>query len=515
MKKILLFILNCFKWFATLVGLLFLGWLLYLAILSFGEIGKDVSQEDLGFSLELNKKSTPTNLPNILLIMADDLGYGDLGCYGSTAIKTPHLDSLAAQGMRFTDHYAGASVCSPSRYALLTGRYPIRGGFSSLITPTGLPYSKKYMWHLGKVFNQLGAVDMGADSEFNGIRHKEITIAEALKQADYTSGISGKWHLGDLKSSPEFNPMHHGFDDFYGLNVANDEFPSALFDKDSMLIENIGMEQDFLSRVFAERAIEFIDKNKANPFFYFLSFTAPHLPLLPSEAFKGKSAAGIYGDVVEEMDFYIGQVLEKLENEGLAENTIVIFTSDNGPWFKGSPGQFRGRKGQSYEGGYRVPMIVKWPNKIAPKSVSNAPIMNFDIFPSLLEIAGLEQPHDRIIDGKSLQNLWLGKDTISPHKEIFFYHFDQVEAVRSDNYKYYSTMSHYTWPILLDKKGLITNGFAEPWFGQQYPNLYDLKKDIGENYDLQHHHPQIVEELNEKIKNWNKSIEENRYGWKN
>ena len=514
MKKPLLLLFHFFKWTATSIGLLIIGWFLYLAIISFGEIGKDVSKEDLGFSLTLRKTNTQTNYPNILLIMADDLGYGDLGCYGSTSIKTPAIDSLAAEGMLFTNHYAGASVCSPSRYALLTGRYPVRGGFSSLITPTGLPYSKKYMWHLSKIMNQLGAVDMGADSEFNGMRHKEITIAEAVKQAGYKTGISGKWHLGDLKTNPEFNPIQHGFDDFLGLNVANDEFPSALFDRNKMLIENIGMDQDFLSRIFAERAIEFIDENKENPFLYFLSFTAPHLPLLPSKEFKGKSKGGVYGDVVEEMDFYVGKVLKKLEKEGLSENTIVIFTSDNGPWFKGSPGQFRGRKGQSYEGGYRVPMIAKWPKQIAANSISHAPIMNFDIFPSLLEIVGLEQPHDRIIDGKSLQSIWSGKDTISLHDEIFFYHFDRVEGVRSGNYKFYTSMNHYTWPILLDRKELITNGFAEPWFGRQYPNLYDLSLDEGENYDLQHHHPEIIKAMSQKIENWNKSIEENPYGWK-
>ncbi len=513
MLKIFSYLWFIIKWLALLIGLPILLGLLWIGIKSFGEIGTDVSKQDIDFSLELKRLNEPKNLPNILLIMADDLGYGDLGCYGSSSIQTPHLDSLAKQGMRFTDHYAGASVCSPSRVAFMTGRYPIRAGFNSVITPTGLPYSKKYMWHISKLFNQLGAVDMGADSKFNGIRHKEVTLAEALKQAGYATGMSGKWHLGDLKTSPEFNPMYHGFDDFLGLNAANDEFPAALFDRDSMMTEDVGLEQDFLSRIFAERAISFIEKNKTQPFFYFLSFTAPHLPLVPSKRFKHTSKGGIYGDVVEEMDFYIGQVLETLEKEGVADNTIVVFTSDNGPWFKGSPGEYRGRKGQSFEGGYRVPFIVKWSEKIPPNSTCHAPIMNFDVYPTLLEIVGLELPQDRIIDGKSLYNLWTQQTNESPHDALFLYHFDQVEAIRTGRWKFITTTNHYVWPILLDRKDLITNGLAEPWFGRQYPNLYDLEQDPSENYDLQHHYPQKVDSLAQKIEEWEKHIEENPYGW--
>ncbi len=484
------------KWTSFALGSFLLLILGYLAIISFAEIGMDVSKRDLGhqFSLE-KKKPLQEQLPNILIIMADDLGYGDLGCYGGKVIKTPNLDSLARRGMRFTDHYAGASVCSPSRYAMLTGRYPTRGGFSSLITPTDLPYSKKLTWHLGKAFNKLGTVDMGADSKYNGLLHKEITIAEALKKRGYKTGMSGKWHLGDLKTRPEFNPMHHGFDDFLGLNVANDEFPAALFDRDSQLIENINLEQDFLTRIFTERAIEFIDQAEDSPFFYFLSYTAPHLPLIPSEKFKGKSAAGVYGDVVEEMDWYIGQLLNHLEEKGLLENTLIVFTSDNGPWFKGSPGGFRGRKGQSYEGGYRVPFIASWKGVIPENSLSVEPVMNIDLYPSLLDISGLELPQNHVIDGKNITPILLNKDSSSLERPLFFYHFDRLEAVRQGKWKYYSNTNHYVWPIPLDRKGLITNDFAEPWFGIQYGNLYNLELDPAENYDLAHHHPEVVEKL--------------------
>jgi len=515
LNKLIKYFFLSVKWLAFFIGLPILLALLWMMLKSFGDIGTDVSKKDLGFTLKLQQAEQPDTLPNILLIMADDLGYADLGCYGSTSINTPNLDSLAKQGMRFTDHYAGASVCSPSRVALMTGRYPVRAGFSSVMTPTDLPYSKKFMWHIGKIFNRMGAVDMGADSKFNGIRHKEITLAEALKQAGYATGMAGKWYLGDLKTRPAFNPMYHGFDDFLGLNAANDEFPAALFDRDSLLIEDVGLNQDFLTRIFAERAIQFIKNNKTKPFFYFLSFTAPHLPLVPTEKFKNTSEGGIYGDVVEEMDWYIGQVLQTLSEQGLADNTIVLFTSDNGPWFKGSPGDYRGRKGQSFEGGYRVPFIAKWEGHIKPESVCTVPVMNFDVYPTLLNIAGLELPSDRIIDGKDLQPLWTNQTNKSPHEALFFYHFDQVEAVRADNWKYISTTNHYIWPILLDRKGLISHDLAEPWFGRQYPNLYDLDKDPGENYDLQHHQPKIVNDLSEKITNWEKSIEQNPYGWKN
>jgi uncharacterized sulfatase len=516
MKKVLKTIGLTIKWIAVLAGLPVLIGLLWIGILAMGKIGTDVSKLDIGHTFSLEKKAKKDTLPNVLLIMADDLGYGDLSCYGSTRIKTPHLDSLARQGMRFTQHYAGASVCSPSRVALMTGRYPIRAGFSSVMTPTDLPYFKRYMWHLSKIFNQLGVVDMGTDSKYNGIRQKEITLAEALKKAGYATGMSGKWHLGDLKTSPEFNPMYHGFDDFFGLNAANDEFPAALFDRDSMLIEDVGLEQDFLSEAFANRAINFIkENNQKAPFFYFLSFTAPHLPLVPSPKFKNTSKGGIYGDVVEEMDFYIGKVMQTLVDLGIDDNTIVIFTSDNGPWFKGSPGEYRGRKGQSFEGGFRVPFIAKWTGHIAPNTVSDVPIMNFDVYPTLLNIAGLALPKDRIIDGKDLLPVWNGTEQENVHDAIYFYHYDQVEAVRSKNWKYIATTNHYIWPILLDKKGLITNGLAEPWFGRQYPNLYDLDTDPSENYDLQHHYPDVVENLSKKIMNWEAEIEQNPNGWKN
>ncbi len=513
-RNILKYTLLTFKWLAVLLGLPILLWLGYIAILSFGNIGKDISKKDLGYQLALKQKTGKDTLPNILLIMADDLGYGDLSCYGSSLIHTPHLDSLARQGMKFTQFYAGASVCSPSRVALMTGRYPIRAGFSSVITPTALPYGKKFMWHLSKVFNKLGTVDMGPSSKYNGLPHKEVTLAEALKQAGYATGMSGKWHLGDLKTHPEFNPMYHGFDDFLGLNAANDEFPAALFDRDSMITADVGLEQDYLSRIFAERAISFIENNTAQPFFYFLSFTAPHLPLVPSANFKNKSQGGIYGDVVEGMDFYIGQVLKTLEKQGIADNTIVLFTSDNGPWFKGSPGDFRGRKGQSFEGGYRVPFIAKWANHIPENTTCGAASMNFDVFPTLLDIVGLANPDDRIIDGKDMQPLWENPNQASLHDHLFFYHFDAVEGVLAGNWKYLDNTNHYIWPILLDRKGLITHDMAKPWFGAQHPNLYDLQRDKSENYDLQHHYQGVVDSLSTVIANWEETMAENPEGWK-
>ncbi|MEM6722752.1 MAG: sulfatase [Bacteroidota bacterium] len=509
------FFLLSIKWIAVVFGLPILIWILYTAVSAIFPTGQDVSQLDLGHQFELNETARPDTLPNILLIMADDLGYGDLSCYGSPAIKTPHLDSLAAQGMRFTQHYAGASVCSPSRAALMTGRYPARAGFSAVITPDEMPYGKRFLMRMGKVFDQLGALDYGKRSKYNGLRHQEVTLAECLKLAGYRTGISGKWHLGDLKVHEEFNPMYHGFDDFLGLNAANDEPPAALFDRDSMLIEDVGYDQDFLTRIFAERAIEFIEQAPEAPFFYFLSFTAPHLPLVPSEEFKGTSKGGIYGDVVEEMDHYIGTVLNKLDELGLADNTIVLFTSDNGPWFKGSAGDFRGRKGQSYEGGFRVPFIAKWPDRIPAGTTCDAAVMNFDVFPTLLDIAGLENPSDRIIDGKDLQPLWANPDQESLHDYLFFYHFDNVEGVLSNQWKYFDNINHFVWPILLDRKGLVTHDIAKGFFDEQHPNLYDLDMDQRENYDLMHHYPEVVDSLQQVIRNWEAEMERNPEGWLN
>jgi arylsulfatase A len=237
------------------------------------------------------------------------------------------------------------------------------------------------------------------------------------------------------------------------------------------------------------------------------------LPLQPSEEFKNVSEGGIYRDVVEELDHYIGQVLQTLTDQGVEDNTIVIFTSDNGPWFKGSPGEYRGRKGQSYEGGFRVPLIVKWSDRIAANTVLDAPVMNIDIFPTLLNIAGISPPKDRIIDGKDLTSLWMGNTTETPHDELYFYHFDQVEAVRVKNWKYVATTNHYVWPIVLDRKGLITHDFAEPWFGRQIPNLYDLEKDPVENYDVMHHYPEVEGSMAAKITNWENEIKENPNGW--
>ena len=217
----------------------------------------------------------------------------------------------------------------------MTGRYPLRSGFTSIATPDDWVFQLKFVNRIGKLFNYVGVSDHGQDSYVNGLPHKEITIAEALKQRGYATGAAGKWHLGDFKHVPEFNPMRHGFDDWLGINSANDERPVALLDQYKVVRDNIMDNQEDFTQLFAERAMSFIEKNKEKPFFYYLAFTAPHQPLLPSANFKGKSKGGVFGDVVQEMDFYVGKVLESLEKQGLADNTIVIFTSDNGPWFEG------------------------------------------------------------------------------------------------------------------------------------------------------------------------------------
>ena len=322
--------------------------------------------------------------PNIVLILCDDLGQGDPGCYGNRAIRTPNVDSIARNGVRFTDAYASSSLCTPSRIGLLTGRYAIRSGLTFPLQSGSQPFVAKVLQKAGRAIGRLGAMDLSYPSSVDGIPAAEITIADALKLAGYRTGMIGKWHLGDFSKKPEYHPMRHGFDEFFGTPMTNDELPNPLYRNETMLEKDIGLNQARLSGQSAKEAIAFMERSRAKqPFFLYMAFHAPHLPLYASDQFKGKSAAGIYGDVVEEIDFNVGKILSYLKEKGLAENTLVIFTSDNGPWYEGRPGpECRGRKGQSYEGGYQVPLAARWPGRIPAGSRCDAATMNIDMFPT-------------------------------------------------------------------------------------------------------------------------------------
>jgi len=443
--------------------------------------------------------------PNIILINADDLGYGDLGCYGGGAIGTPNIDHLAQEGVRFTEFCSCNAICSPSRFGLLTGRYPQRAGLHSVLFPEKESYEDKALRALGHAMGKLGVIDFGAPSEVEGIPADEITLAEALKNVGYQTGMVGKWHLGDFVEIPEYNPLNHGFESFFGVPYSNDMHPFSLC-RDREVIEKQIEDQTKLTGLYTKEAIEFIERSKDNPFFFYFAHTFPHQPLYASEDFHGKSVGGRYGDTVEEIDWSVGELLACLKKNGLDKNTLILFTSDNGPWYNGSPGGLRGRKGQSYEGGFRVPMIARWPERIPQGSVCNEATMNIDVFPTILALAGAETPSDRVIDGKNIEGLLTGEADESPHEALYFYHHDQLEAIRAGKWKFYREINTYVYPTPVDKK--IPSPGEGPW-------LYDLKTDPDESYNLYSNHPDVAQKLSDMMAEWEKSLEADPRGWKN
>jgi arylsulfatase A len=450
--------------------------------------------------------------PNVVIINCDDLGYGDLGCYGNTAIRTPNIDGLARGGMRFTDFYASCSVCTPSRYGLLTGRYPIRSGLIFVLPAERESFGRKTIRFLGRTFGRIGAVDVQDDAYAGGIQDDDITLARALKVAGYRTGMVGKWHLGDFSENPTYNPTRHGFDEFFGVPHSNDMFPWALYRNEERLEADIGRNQERVTGMYTKEAVDFINRSKGKPFFLYMAHTFPHQPLYASKRFKDKSKVGIFGDVVEELDWSVGEVLKCLRGNGLEGNTVVIFTSDNGPWFNGSSGGFRGRKGQTYEGGFRVPLIVKWPGRTAPGSVCGEASMNIDIFPTVLSLAGLELPADRVIDGKSVAGLLTGREKKSPHEALYFYHYEELEGVRAGRWKYFRNVNHYVWPQPTDKPTTLFGKISRGGFAR-WPNLYDLEYDRAECYDVSARYPDVVLRMEAMIKKWDRSVAENPRGW--
>jgi arylsulfatase A len=450
--------------------------------------------------------------PNIIVILCDDMGHGDLGCNGNRAIRTPAIDRLASEGVRFTDFYSSCSVCSPSRYGLLTGRYPVRGGFNSALSPADESIAVSLSNSVGRMFGKLGVVDYQEENWVDGIPDDEITLAAALKVAGYRTGMVGKWHLGDFSRKPQYNPRKFGFDEFFGVPHSNDIWPCALFRDETMLESDIKDNQARLTGMYTKEAVSFIEKSRNAPFFLYLAHTFPHLPLYASEKFKDKSRVGIYGDVVEELDGSVAEIVESLKKNGLAENTIIVFTSDNGPWYDGNTGGLRGRKGQSYDGGYSVPFIVRWPGHIPAGSVCSAPAMNLDLFPTLTAAAGITLPTDRIIDGKDIRGLLSGQASATPHEVIFFYHFEELEAVRSGNWKYFRNINRYTWPQPVDKPtnfmGKLGKGPFSDW-----PNLYNLEVDREECYNLAKRYPEVCKEMLARMVAWEQKVAKNPRGW--
>ena len=413
--------------------------------------------------------------PNFVIVFCDDLGYGDLGVFGHPTMRTPNLDRMAAEGQKWTSFYVGAPVCTPSRAALLTGRLPIRNGMCSAKRRVLFPDSAR------------------------GIPAGEITLAEALRDAGYATACVGKWHLGHL---PPYLPTANGFDSYFGIPYSNDmdkikslsrdgqkkatyEAYNVPLMRDTEIIERPA-NQNTITKRYADEAVKFIKSNKDKPFFLYLANSMPHIPLFASDEFRDTSPRGLYGDVIEEIDHGVGRVLDTLREEGLAENTLVVFTSDNGPWliFKthgGSAGLLRGGKGGTFEGGMREPTIFWWPGKIAPGVVHEMGA-TMDLFPTFCALAGAKYPDDRVMDGYDLAApLFNGGP--SPRDEMFYYREAELYAIRKGPWK-----AHY-----LSKPEYTGNQLTK----HDPPLLYHLEHDPSEKYDLAEKHPEIIEMIAE------------------
>ena len=403
--------------------------------------------------------------PNIVLIFADDLGWGDLGSYGHPLIRTPNLDQMAREGIRLTSFYTAAPVCTPSRAGLMTGRYPIRFGMER---------------------------NEGPDTK-GGMPADELTMAEALKSVGYRTACFGKWHLGSV---PGFMPTENGFDEYFGILYSNDmmppwvntERPLKLF-RDTEPTDEYPVDQTTLTKRYTEEAIRFIRESDGEPFFIYLPHAMPHLPIYASEAFEGRSDGGRYGDTVEELDWSAGAILDAIDAEGLDKETLVIFTSDNGPWRNmpprmyetepvekwdaGTSGPFMGEKATTWEGGHRVPAIVRWPGQVAPDRVSSEVATTMDLFTTILELVGAETP-EKPLDGLNVWPLLTASEP-SPHEYYHYFWLDMLEGVRDASWKL------RILPGEPDEEPTVL--------------LFDVHNDPYERYDVAADFPEVVERL--------------------
>ncbi|UCD30525.1 MAG: sulfatase [Planctomycetota bacterium] len=422
---------------------------------------------------------------NVIIIYADDLGWGDLACFGHPEFKTPNIDRLAAEGARLTNFYSTYPYCAPARASLQTGRYAIRTGVVRNPCPDA------------------GQNDIG-------IPASEITLGEAFKAAGYRTICIGKWHLGHRT---EFFPIRNGYDEYLGILYSNDMHPVELIDGDKVV--EYPVVQATLTKRYTERALDFIERNKNRPFFIYFPHAMPHKPLAASERFYKKTGTGLYGDVITEIDWSVGRIIDRLKILGLDEQTLVFFTSDNGPWYGGSTGGLRGMKGRTWEGGIRVPLIARWPGKIPPGHVSRQPAVIVDLYTTALNAAGIDEPKDRIIDGKNIMPLLTSKAQ-TPHEAIFSYAGDRLRTVRSGKWKLHLKSpgpkkekvwkSDDKWADRRAPDGVRIIAPFEQAHPSQYPGvmtgdvfakigLFDLEGDPAEQHDLAEQNPDIVEKL--------------------
>ncbi|KAB7728201.1 sulfatase-like hydrolase/transferase [Rudanella paleaurantiibacter] len=425
-------------------------------------------------------RPTKSAKPNVVLFFMDDLGYGDLSCTGAMGYQTPNLDRMAAEGSRFTNFLVAQAVCSASRAALLTGCYPNRIGLTGALGPNS-PI---------------------------GLNANEETLAELLKEQGYATGLFGKWHLGD---QAQFLPTRHGFDEYFGVPYSHDmwplhpdqaraNYPSLFLMEGEQRTREVKDLNDAaeLTTAFTERALGFIRKHRKEPFFLYIPHPLPHVPLAASARFRGKSGRGLFGDVLMEIDWSVGQVLNELKKQGLDKNTLVLFMGDNGPWLNygdhaGSAGGLREGKGTSFEGGHRVPCLVRWPGVVPAGRVSNKLLTALDVLPTVARICGARLPKQRI-DGVDWLALLKGDESVTPRDHFYYYYRrNSLEAVRKGD-----------WKLVFAHPGRTYEGYLPGQNGKPGPNtenrpfptaLYDLQRDPGERYDVREQHPERVAEL--------------------
>ncbi len=422
--------------------------------------------------LSLYGESLAAKKPNIVFILADDLGYADLSCYGASEIKTPNLDRMANEGVRFTNFYTPACVCTPSRASLMTGCYPKRVGLHVAVLPP---------------------------NTHSGLNPNEITIAELLKKEGYTTGCIGKWHLGIL---PEVMPNAQGFDYYYGMPGPNHGI-SDLFRNDTILKKNSEVEYDQITLNYTQEAISFIRKNKAKPFFLYMAHNAIHIPLFASKGFRRHEGTyGLYRDMTEELDWSCGEILKGLKDAGILNNTIVIFTSDNGPsGVAATP--LHGGKGSTWEGGFREPLIVRWPDRIPAGSVCHEMATMMDFLPTLSGITGAHIPTDRKIDGYDILPLMTDKSAKSHYSFLCYYGRDgELAAIRKGKWKLHLLEPSEKWagkqPVV---EALLNTKPTTP-----LPWLYDLSADIGETHNVADANPKIVRQLRKLALSFNSRL---------
>ena len=391
--------------------------------------------------------------PNVVFVYCDDLGYGDLGCYGSP-IRTPNVDGLAREGVRFTNFYSANPVCSPSRAALMTGRYPTRVGVPRVLFPR----------------------------DTTGLAEDETTIAQVLKGKGYKTMCVGKWHLGHL---PRYLPTARGFDDYFGIPYSNDMNPRVLLHGTETVEQQATLET--LTPRYTDQAVQFIERSKGSPFFLYMPHTYPHIPLGASPRFRGKSPQGLYGDVVEEIDWSVGEVMAALKRTGADRNTIVMFSSDNGPWYQGSPGKLRGRKGMTWEGGLREPFIAWMPGRIPKGQTCNGVAGTVDILPTVAKLCGAPLPA-KPLDGIDIWPLLSGRQRELERDAYLYFDNIHLQCARLGRYKLhvarYNSVSYSPAPPRGRHNLPLKN-----------PELYDVVNDVDESYDIAAGHPEVVKDI--------------------